>query len=158
MVASFILVAGILAALGLIANSMRHSIDSRDEVIAAGLAQEGAELVRNMRDNNFINSPTEPFKGFSTNGDTCFDMNTITTEDPSPSCSPPNFRLYYNTGKYTHSGTGISKFSRKITIAGSASDKTITSKVWWGATEPSLLSCSTATKCVSVQSTLTEWQ
>lgn len=164
MLSAFVLVVGIVAAIALIANSIKHSIDSRGEVIAAQLAQEGAELMRNIRDNNFISDPAEPFKGFSTNGDICMDSSVDTKADPSLSYSCASYKLYYNntSSYYTRSSSGASltKFSRKITIAGSASPpgKTITSKVWWGTTEPSLLSCTTASKCVSAQSILTDWQ
>ncbi len=52
MIAMFILVFGIIGAVFLSARSTAQIGDSRNAIIAASLAQEGVELVRNVRDNN----------------------------------------------------------------------------------------------------------
>ena len=52
MVAMFILLVGIVDAIFLTVRSVEGLHDSRDAVIATLLAQEGVELVRNVRDNN----------------------------------------------------------------------------------------------------------
>ncbi len=52
MIAMFILVVGIISAVFLSAKSTGQIGDSRNAIIAASLAQEGVELVRNIRDNS----------------------------------------------------------------------------------------------------------
>ena len=54
-VAVFVISTGLLAIISLIINSLNYSMLSRDQVIASQLAQEGIELVRNVRDNNIFN-------------------------------------------------------------------------------------------------------
>jgi hypothetical protein len=52
MIAMFILITGIIGAVFLSAKSTGQIGDSRNAIIAASLAQEGVELVRNIRDNS----------------------------------------------------------------------------------------------------------
>ncbi|MEN8252643.1 MAG: hypothetical protein ABFQ53_03625 [Patescibacteria group bacterium] len=52
MIAMFILVIGIIGAVFLSAKSTAQISDSRNAIVAMSLAQEGAELVRNIRDNS----------------------------------------------------------------------------------------------------------
>jgi len=52
MIAMFILVVGIIGAVFLSAKSTAQIGDSRNAIIAASLAQEGVELIRNIRDNS----------------------------------------------------------------------------------------------------------
>jgi Tfp pilus assembly protein PilV len=49
----FILSAGIVAVMSLVASSLRQAISAKDHQIAVLLAEEGIELVRNLRDNNW---------------------------------------------------------------------------------------------------------
>ena len=53
-VAIFIVSFGILSVLGLMNYNMQAEIVSRNEFVASQLAQEGLELVRNIRDNNWL--------------------------------------------------------------------------------------------------------
>jgi Tfp pilus assembly protein PilV len=52
MVAVFIMLVGIVGAIMLTARSIQDLGDSRESIVATLLAQEGTELVRNLRDNN----------------------------------------------------------------------------------------------------------
>lgn len=54
MVAVFILVMGITAALGLATYSLNATTSIRKQIIAMGLAREGLEAVKNMRDTNWL--------------------------------------------------------------------------------------------------------
>lgn len=158
---AFVLAVGIVAVIGLISNSIRHSIDSRDEIIASHLAQEGVELARNIRDNNWANNQAYDF-GIATNNNTCIDYSVDTAGDPILSFPCASYKLYYNntSGRYTHSslGTSLTKFSRKIIISDTTAPvppgKVIESKVWWGSTDPA--SCTVGNKCVSAISILTD--
>jgi type II secretory pathway pseudopilin PulG len=54
LVAVFIMVMGITAALGLANYSLNASTNIRKQIIAMGLAREGMEAVKNMRDTNWL--------------------------------------------------------------------------------------------------------
>ncbi|PIW94228.1 MAG: hypothetical protein COZ86_02180, partial [Candidatus Moranbacteria bacterium CG_4_8_14_3_um_filter_41_13] len=50
--ATFIITTGLLAVMQLITGSLKDSFLNRDAIVATGLSQEGAEMVRNIRDNS----------------------------------------------------------------------------------------------------------
>lgn len=54
LVAAFILTMGISAALGLASYSLNATQSIRQQIIAMGLAREGLEVVKNMRDTNWL--------------------------------------------------------------------------------------------------------
>lgn len=161
---AFVLAVGIVAVIGLLSSSIKHSIDSRDEIIASQLAQEGVELVRNIRDNNYANSQTYD-TGIGNCAGTRIDSSILTDGDPTLPCPPNSYALYFNstTLKYGHSISDATKFSRKIIISDSANPagKQVESRVWWGSTEPdtdtNTNACDVANKCVAAISTLTDW-
>ena len=49
----FVLSVGIMSIIALMSSSLRYSLQTNDVIIATDLAQEGIELVRNVRDNDF---------------------------------------------------------------------------------------------------------
>lgn len=177
LVASFVLIIGLLATSALITTSLRNSFDNRDSIIAIELAQEGIELVRNVRDNNFISGGTG-FAAFSNSTKHCridyndsFDYLDAATVDPNVNCNSsvgPASRYYlqYNsgTGFYEH-GSSQEKFSRYIyidyNVPGPGSENALVrSFVYWGIDMPSGASttdCNLANKCVFTEVTLTNW-
>lgn len=58
-----VLTVGILPILGALVGALNTSLDSQETVIASGLAQEGAELVLNVRDNAILHG-YDPFDAF----------------------------------------------------------------------------------------------
>jgi len=148
----------LLTFVGVITKSIEHSTESRDTIIAAGLAQEGVELVKNVRDNNWAQK-NEAFDRLNSDSE-CkinydYDMN-----NPCDSGSAVN--LYWKDGFYTHDSTGggeATKFSRKITIDEAAGEngetRIVTSAVTWENGDFS--HCSVANKCVYATITLTKW-
>lgn len=56
LVAIFILIMGIVSAVGLAIFSLNASTNITKQVIATGLAREGIEAVKNMRDTNWLNT------------------------------------------------------------------------------------------------------
>ncbi len=133
MVAAFILITGIVAAVVLTVKSTDNIGDSRRATIASALAQEGAELVRNVRDNNvteqtcgggsdrctafdgngFLNlssSETKHTIGYSIKGDDVLRMHAAGLE-----------RLYINPHNYAYThipgGANVSPFKRMIFIS-----------------------------------------
>jgi type II secretory pathway pseudopilin PulG len=75
-VAVFILVMGISAALGLANYSLNATTDIRKQIIAMGLAREGIEAVKNMRDSNWLQAPIST---------TCWNF---TSSDATGTCYP----------------------------------------------------------------------
>jgi len=74
LVAAFILTMGISAALGLATYSLKATTGIKERIIAIGLAREGIEAVKNMRDTNWLQGT------LSTN---CYDFQNTGTPDMS---------------------------------------------------------------------------
>jgi type II secretory pathway pseudopilin PulG len=76
MVAVFVMVMGITAALGLASYSLNASTGIRKQIIGMGLAREGIEAVKNMRDTNWLQG---------TLSSDCYKFITGSTGDPEQS-------------------------------------------------------------------------
>ena len=72
--AAFILTMGISAAVGLAIYALNSSGEVVKQIIATGLAREGVEAVRNMRDTNWLQDTL----GTQTNGNNCYVYNNTT--------------------------------------------------------------------------------
>jgi len=170
----FILSTGITAVVGLISGSLRDSMQSRDVITATLLAQEGAELVRNIRDTNFVKSPSTVFQNFSTTIKNCRIKNFPPTLECSSSPSESYFRLDTDGYGLFNVVTGQdTKFHRYIYInftnilAGSES-AIVRSFVYWGAGESGMFTattssgstanCTISKKCVYTEITLNNWR
>lgn len=147
LVAAFILVMGISAALGLANYSLGATSNIRQQTVAIGLAREGLEVVKNMRDTNWLKTTmyTDCYDFLSGNNTaSCYRewLNGVYNIDPEKSLTyvigfnPQNelpwslektsdFALNIDTdieknGIFYYpsmSSTGTSKFYRKITIS-----------------------------------------
>jgi hypothetical protein len=156
MLAVFLVSVGLITALKLLTAGIKDSMNSRDQFIASLLAQEGVELVRNIRDNNWVdNDPTTgSFYGIS--DDTC-----NIAYNSAISCNSPDFKLYLNNNNYydhTPSGGTPTKFKREIIIKDVLGSKDIMSMVTWGGTSfPAKANCNTANTCSYTEITLNKW-
>ncbi len=183
LLAAFVLTSGLLATSALMSTSLHNSFETRDAIIATQLSQEGVELVRNVRDNDFAKG-RDGFTGFNAGHKHC----RIEYNDPLPPPPPPptdmdcrgslgstsRYTLHYNvSGFYEHTGSSTERFSRYIYRDYSNSDKTATirSFVYWGnVTDPDMFAlsdvgttgitvdCVIAKKCVYTEVTLTSWK
>lgn len=160
LISIFVLLIGIVGTMGLFINSLKNSMDARDNVIATQLAQEGIELVRNIRDTNLaVGKPA-----FDTGtGLPAFNLSpscSISYGDTTINCSSATFPLYISAGGYyTHTAGGTAtKFKRQIIVdTKTANQLTVTSEViWLGASGsfPAVASCTTANKCIAAKVTL----
>lgn len=167
----FILGVTMLTILAMYANSVKHFQDERDSVIASMLAQEGVELARNIRDNNWagregvLDTTPETFDNFnSSDSDNC----RLDMDDSSISCGAgaTNKVLYVDgDGFYVHGGGDATKFRRNISLdfddatASDSEEVVVTSFVSWDNNNPetTISSCTVVNKCVFSQSTLTDW-
>jgi prepilin-type N-terminal cleavage/methylation domain-containing protein len=161
-----ILSVGLSALALLMASNIQNSINSRDQIIASGLAQEGIEIIRNLKDNN-----TTPF-----NDDTSFNvagspytglrLNGWTIEK-----GKANMRLYQLAiGSFTWYGFingSATKFFRTASInirsgAKATNDRVIevTVMVLWdgiGTFPLNVSDCTVASKCASTTSVLSDY-
>ncbi len=163
---SFILTVGLTAMTALIASGYRHSIESRDTIIAAELAQEGVELIRNARDNDFA-SGGGGFAAFSNPNKHCrIDYNdSIASLDCNAAQGGVNrYYLQYAGGLYGHFGGGQERFSRYIYVDYNGSDQALVrSFVFWSSaslppSSGSSAGCSIANKCVFTEARLANWK
>ena len=167
----FVLTIGLTTTIALISSSLRQSFDNRDTIIAVELAQEGVELVRNVRDNGFINgpgTPPGPFYKFRDQKHCRIDYTVDYTADLDCTGSlrgAAYYALAYTGGFYKHIGA-VGKFFRYVYIDYNNASETATVKsfVYWGGlfTPPnsggSTADCIIANKCVFTEIFLTNWR
>lgn len=154
MVSVFLVSVGLLAALSLLTKGLSETMDSRNQLIASLLAQEGVELVRSVRDTNWANG-RDSFIGIP-NGTYAIDYK-LTGFDSSKK------QLKLDSDGFYQGDAGTpTKFFRKIDLSEPIpNQKTVRSIVAWGiaiATQiPSMSDCNTAHKCAYTEDTLTKW-
>lgn len=150
--AIFIIGASLIVFITVLSRTFQFEFRNRDYAAASGLAQEGVELVRNIRDNNWKE------------GDMAFDGSTGTFRFPDDgcwqmdykndrySCSPNRYLLLDGDYFYEYDSGNSTKFRREITISdGGDGKKNVESKVIW--TPPG-----TANETnITVKDTLSSW-
>ncbi len=121
-VAIFIVITGLVAAASLMTYSISAVIIGKSQIIATSLAQEGLEVVRNIRDNNW-HCIADPDCTDSTNwndglGEGDWEVEYDSLKDDLSTYTGRLLKLYdgfyqYTSGDETHE----TRFYRKITIA-----------------------------------------
>ena len=159
MLATFLVGVSLTVIAKLMVDSISGSIESRHNIVAANLAQEGVEVVRNIRDNNIIKG-IDPFTGFPPADDVnCLvDKNSVSIQ-----CGAGlDKRLYgeVSSGYFVHGSGESTIYYRKIEIISgmSGGDKEIVSVVSWGSDfDPSFNSndCAFSNRCIAVRSKIT---
>jgi Tfp pilus assembly protein PilV len=86
-VAIFILVTAVISALGVIVQALGTSSVSRNQIIALNLAREGVDVVRSMRDSNWLAADL-----------------SVSTSDDLQACGDPQLQSYLNCYKETFVG------------------------------------------------------
>lgn len=173
LLAAFVLTAGLLSVIALMASSLRNSLETRDAIIATGLAQEGIELVRNVRDNDLA-AGNDGFMLFSNSAKHCrvdyiapsTSLDCSSNASDIHSGNPGRYYLQYLNGLYAHANTDSARFSRYIFIdydPNPTNMATVRSFVYWGGEVPSIpngssSNCIVADKCVFTEVTLTAWK
>ena len=122
-VAIFLLTVGIIGVSILITNTISSTRISTDKLIASYLAQEGIEIVRNIRDTNWLEGAASWDDGISV-GD--YEADYTNTQGFYHTCSFSPFTanceydnlypLRIDGGFYNYSGGTETKFRRRITI------------------------------------------
>jgi hypothetical protein len=161
LLALFIMTVGMLAISGLLVSSMKHSTGARDEIIATELAQEGIELVRNVRDNDVASGGTG-FTAFDSSKKHCridYEDDVDSLDCSSSQGSDSRYYLQYSGGFYAHFNEDKERYSRYVHIDYDGSDGAVVkSIVYWGDFVPSSSgnteSCTSANQCVFTESEL----
>jgi type II secretory pathway pseudopilin PulG len=120
----FIITLGLLGVLSLAAQSIKISNTNKNELIASQLAQEGLELVRNIRDTNWLTDGNDWVlgSGAGNNSDDIIQDGTYTIDNSIINYMvddiddiAANLLIDVN-GAYSHSMGSASPFNRLITI------------------------------------------
>lgn len=169
LLAVFVLAVGLTSIIAIIGKSLRYSLESQDMIVASQLAQEGIELVRNVRDNDFA-AENNGFTRFpsSASDKHCridYDSNPTTNLNCNSSQGAASrYTLSYSGGFYRHSNSSQERFSRYVYINydSDAGKATVRSFVYWGAfTPPSsgeVTGCTAGNKCVFNEVDLRGWK
>lgn len=170
-----VLVVGILPIFAAMNGGLKATMRSRDVVIASGLAQEGAELVKNVKDNKALVGigPTSWLPtGTGPWNDCIIDYSDVILTDPNAnnriSCGgSTGFVLTPSgsTGLYSYAASA-GRFSRKILLSYDASSRTVdcVSAVYWGGNAgPTSIAdarsnCILSKSCVYTEAKLAPWE
>src|SRR3990172_8271235 len=148
LVALVIFTTSIVGLISVTSTGVANTNYAKNKFIASYLAQEGVEMVRNIRDNSWLFGGATPWadfldlnpvKGVGLCINSCqIDPETLTV---SPCVDPDGCPLYYDytnsgDGFYTYTGSTPSVFRRKITVAGIGqlsgnAEVSVTSVVSW---------------------------
>jgi len=113
-VAITVITVGIVGVLSLVSQTISSSTFSKDKLVAAYLAQEGIEIVRNIRDTNWLLTGANWNDGLGT-GDWQADYNDSSLSFYTYPGNPLN--LENLTNYYGYGSGNATKFTRKITIS-----------------------------------------
>ncbi len=154
MISLFVLSIGFLGVIGLATKTLQGSFAQRDAAIASLLAQEGIELVFNIRDTNIQAGNSDVFDGVD-DGDYRIDYQNVTLLNGN---NVNQCRLYrknaspqQNFYSHTNAGGTATKFARKVTIDDTDPDiREVEVMVYWGGTNsfPTVANCSSSSKCI----------
>ena len=183
LVAMFVLSVGLSAAIALIAVSTAHSFEARDAIVGTQLAQEGTEIITNVRDFNFAAEATDntvtAFRYFPAGTAYCDPDYAMTPASLGTgfcsSGSASDFLLSKDNGGFYRSkdsgtGTTATKFYRQLKLEPSGNIMKVSSFVWWGGantfgatpapdtSSASAKFCSLAKHCAFSTFILTDWK
>jgi len=139
-------------------------MDSRNQIIGVLLSQEGIELVRNLRDNNWAKGD-DTFTDFPTVSNDWCRVNIDNIIGCAPTYTDRILRIRSSDKAYYHNATGTAtKFRRVIKIDYDAqiTQAEITSIVSWGVWDANMVNltdtvCNSSAKCAYTTTTLTRW-
>ena len=148
----------------LMSNNLEQTLDSRNQIIATELVQEGIELVRNMRDNNWA-ANVDTFHNFPGSSSILSETGCIIDYNSSSlNCGGGNSGQLYMSGNFyaITSTSNKTKFYRNISIVYDSNPPNtaqITSMVIWSGLSsfPTIANCTTNKQCAYAQTTLTKW-
>ena len=130
LVALFILITGVVAGLSTINSGLASTQVAKSKLIAANLTQEGIEIVRNIRDNNWLEQRINPGLLWD-NGFSSGDWEAIYQSQNVEPYQGRYLKIDINSF-YNYTSGSDTKFKRKITIQKITDDQLrVISKVEW---------------------------
>jgi prepilin-type N-terminal cleavage/methylation domain-containing protein len=128
----FLVSVGLIGVLAFFNSSLQSQFDAKNEVIAAGLAQEATELVRNIVENNFLNNDPKWYKEIAnaSNGNSScdwLDIESLTDHKCWNSsdnvkkisvCIDTSNNRYYQCPNVSSANKKTTDFLRKVVITG----------------------------------------
>lgn len=115
--------ASLVALIAVSARGLAATSTSREEIVARYLAQEGIEVVRNIRDTNYLNPGIDWLSAIS---DTCTpECHVVTGSGEAPGLAPDGNVPYYfdsTTGEYSTATGGSGSYRGTITVITSDSN------------------------------------
>lgn len=150
-----VLTMAMVAILSLGVASIYAGAQNRAEVAAVNLAREGIELLRGMRDSNWLVPGANPFAVIA-DGDWIVDISDsgvvdLTSADSGDINVCGNCQIYFKNGFYQHDLGVVTPYKRLITIATpAASKRKIISKVIW--------TVKNRKRNFSLETTLADWR
>ena len=114
MVALLILTVGLIPVLAVVSSSNNLSALIRNNLIAANLAQEGIEVIRGLRDENWFSG-----QSFDNGliGTWRVQWNTSWTNPPQQVGTNPSLKFDSATGLYGYSAGADTQFKRTVTVS-----------------------------------------
>lgn len=166
----FVMSVGMMAIVAVINGSLDFSYDTRDNIIATQLAQEGVELVRNVRDNDFLTSGHDGFDNpavFSTAEHCRISVSTgLNCQNSRENAN--KYYLQYSGGLYDDVSDVQGRYSRFIYINyqnNGGERATVRSFVFWGEftvdripSTGTVGTCQASPNCVYTETFLTAWR
>jgi type II secretory pathway pseudopilin PulG len=158
--AIFLVSFGIMAIIPLLSTSIRETFDSRDQMIATLLVQEGIEIMRNIRDNHWAKEEEGFPASFNNGSEGCVSYNS--TDLSTAGCSGGNYSLSKNGDLFVHDPNGtLTKFQRRIEVTGTDTKKVTTMVIWRGSFPDTVSECKidplNQKGCVYLETELTNW-
>jgi len=127
-----IITVGTLGVFSAVAKYSQQSQQERESLVASYLCQEGIELVKNIRDTNWVSGAASWETGLTTCGNGCeAEYSSISLT----AWSSPGRNLYIqnSTGLYSYTGDIKTPYTRRITITTVGNDELdIVVDVIWG--------------------------
>ncbi|MFH0923395.1 MAG: hypothetical protein V1825_01545 [Candidatus Falkowbacteria bacterium] len=130
LIAVLIITMGMIGVLSLVLQNIQVQHINKNNLIASQLAQEGIELVRNIRDTNWLDGNAYDY-GIAGDGTYTIDY-TFTANDLINVINDSGAKLNINSaGFYTHSAGSATAFYRLITVSDNTDYLEVECKVRW---------------------------
>lgn len=116
----FIVSIGLVGVISFFNSSLADQFEAKNEVIAAGLAQEATELVRNIVDYNFLNNGNWYANLTDSSGTNSVCTNVDYNSLASHSClvGNTNPKVCFENSRYKQCASGSTPFARTVVIVG----------------------------------------
>jgi prepilin-type N-terminal cleavage/methylation domain-containing protein len=140
MLALGVITIGLTGVSSLVLQNIQVQEVNKNYLVASMLAQEGLELVRNVRDTNFLKAdsgyswkngigPLGNTKDIVHGGSYAIDYDLSIQN--AASMDVDQTKLYINTGKYTHSGGNATPYRRLIKVIDNSDYVEVQANVQW---------------------------